>query len=196
VLHDGRIVYIRWDYVDRSAAHHHGLWATRPDGSASTVLWGNYTERLNACFQPRAVPGSNKILFVAGAHHAVVGGSLVLFDPDRAALEPGTGEDSFGSLEVLTPEVCFPEVPYEAPRWPGSYFHSPWPLSEDFYLVAFSFHPLPGMGPRVDREPGTGLYYFDRFGNSGIALSPGRHLVDVSDSADASAGPAVLPSEK
>ncbi len=165
VLHDGRIVYIRWDYVDRSAAHHHGLWATRPDGSVSTVLWGNYTERLNACFQPRAVPGSNKILFVAGAHHAVVGGSLVLFDPDRAALEPGSGEDCFGSLEVLTPEVCFPEVPYEAPRWPGSYFHSPWPLSEDFYLVAFSFHPLPGMGPRVSREPGTGLYYFDRFGN-------------------------------
>jgi hypothetical protein len=165
VLHDGRIVYIRWDYVDRSAAHHHGLWATRPDGSASSVLWGNYTQRLNACYQPRAVPGSNKILFVAGAHHAAVGGSLVLFDPDRAALDPSSGEDRFESLEVLTPEVCFPEVPYEAPQWPGSYFHSPWPLSEDFYLVAFSFHPLPGMGPRVNDEPGTGLYYFDRFGN-------------------------------
>jgi hypothetical protein len=62
---------------------------------------------------------------------------------------------------VLTPDVCFPE----APGWPASYFHSPWPLSEDFYLVAFSFDPLPGMGPRVETESPTGIYYFDRFGN-------------------------------
>jgi hypothetical protein len=165
VLNDGRIVYIRWDYIDRSAAHHHGLWVSQPDGSAVRALFGNHTWNLNACYQPRAVPGSNKILFVAGAHHAVVGGSLVLFDPARAALDPISGEDRFESLEVLTPEICFAEVPNDAPRWPSSYFHSPWPLSEDFFLAAFSFDPLPGMGSGVDREPGMGLYYFDRFGN-------------------------------
>ncbi len=166
VLNDGRIVYIRWDYVDRSAAHHHGLWASQPDGSAPEALFGNHTWMLNACYQPRAVPDSQKILFLAGAHHAVVGGSLVLFDPSRAARDPQTGEDGFQSLDVLTPEVGFAEVPYETPHWPDHYFHSPWPLSEDFFLVALSFEPLPGMGPRVDRESGTGLYYFDRFGNA------------------------------
>ena len=161
VLGDGRIVYVRWDYVDRSAANYHGLWATNPDGTNPQILFGNYTERINACYQPRAVPGSNKIVFVAGAHHAAVGGSLVLFDPSRAGLDPRTGQDDFASIEVLTPEVCFPE----APGWPQSYFHSPWPLSEDCYLVAFSFEPLPGMGPGVKRDTATGIYYFDRFGN-------------------------------
>ena len=168
VLNDGRIVYSRWDYVDRSAAHYHGLWVSRPDGTGADILFGNYTgytEGPNACFQPRAVPGSRKILFVAGAHHAAVGGSLVLLDPARARFDPASGKDCLESLEVLTPEVCFPEVPYENQCWPTSYFHSPWPLSEEFYLVAFSFHPLPGMGPGVEQEPGTGLYYFDRFGN-------------------------------
>jgi len=161
VLADGRIVYIRWDYVDRSAANFHGLWVTAPDGTASSVLFGNYTMRINACYQPRAVPGSNRIVFVAGAHHAAVGGSLVLVDPARVSLDPETGQDRFDSLEVLTPEVCFPE----APGWPSSYFHSPWPLSENYYLVSFSFDPLPGMGPRVKDDTKTGLYYFDRFGN-------------------------------
>ncbi len=164
ILGDGRIVYTRWDYVDRSAANFHGLWATRPDGTDPVALFGNYTRRINACYQPRAVPGSQKIVFVAGAHHADVGGSLVLFDPSKAALDPQTGEDRFDSLEVLTPEVCFPEANGGGP-WPDSWFHGPWPLSEDFYLVAFSFDPLPGMGPGVKRDTETGLYLFDRFGN-------------------------------
>ena len=161
VLGDGRIVYTRWDYVDRSAANYHGLWISNPDGTNPHVLFGNYTERINACYQPRAIPGSNKVVFVAGAHHAAVGGSLVVVDPDRTGLDPKTGLDSFGSLESLTPEVCFPE----APGWPKSYFHGPWPLSEEYYLVAFSFDPLPGMGPGVKEDTRTGLYYFDRFGN-------------------------------
>ncbi len=161
VLHDGRIVYTRWDYIDRSAANFHGLWISNPDGSNPSILFGNYTKNLNACYQPRAIPGSNKIVFVAGAHHADVGGSLVVVDPTKIKIHKKTGEDDFSSLELLTPEVCFPE----ANGWPNSYFHSPWPLSENYYLVSFSFDPLPGMGPHVDEDTTTGLYLFDRFGN-------------------------------
>lgn len=161
VLNDGRIIYTRWDYVDRSAANYHGLWVTQPDGSNPMSLFGNYTTRINACYQPRAIPGSQRILFVAGAHHADVGGSLVLLDPRRAALDAASGEDSFESIEVLTPEVCFAE----AAGWPKSYFHSPWPLSEDCYLVSFGFDPLPGMSSGEKRDTHTGLYYFDRWGN-------------------------------
>ena len=161
VLWDGRIVYSRWDYVDRSAAHFHGLWTSNPDGTNPSILFGNYTQKINACYQPRAIPGSRRIMFVAGAHHAAVGGSLVIVDPARVGLDRVTAQDRFESIEVFTPEVCFPE----APGWPSSYFHSPWPLSEDYFLVSFSFDPLPGMGPKVKRDTSTGLYYLDRFGN-------------------------------
>jgi len=85
----------------------------------------------------------------------------VIVDPRRVALEPVTGEDSLDAVERLTPEVCFAE----ADGWPKSYFHSPWPLSEDHYLVAFSFDPLPGMSSGESRDTRTGLYYFDRWGN-------------------------------
>lgn len=161
VLNDGRIVYTRWDYVDRSAANFHGLWITNPDGTGTMSLFGNYTMDINACYQPRSIPGSSRVIFVAGAHHADVGGSLVIVDPEKVALDPKTGEDDFRSLEFLTPEVCFAE----ANGWPKSYFHSPWPLSENYYLVSFSFDPLPGMSSGESRDTKTGLYYFDRWGN-------------------------------
>jgi hypothetical protein len=160
-LHDGRIVYTRWDYVDRNAAKFHGLWTCNPDGTQPSVLFGNSTTRPWACYQAKAIPGSRRILVVAGGHHANVGGTLVLLDPSRVALDPVTGEDYFEALEWLTPEVPFAE----SEGWPSSFFHSPWPLSEDYYLVAFSHDPLPGgyTGTHTDSE--TGLYYFDRFGN-------------------------------
>ena len=161
VMNDGRIIYTRWDYVDRSAANFHGLWLSNPDGSNPVSLFGNYTTRINACYQPRAIPGSRKVVFVAGAHHADVGGSLVLVDPLKVSLDPETGEDALTSIELLTPEVCFAE----SDGWPKSYFHGPWPLSEDYYLVAFSFDPLPGMSAGEERDTRTGLYYFDRWGN-------------------------------
>ncbi|HLB74480.1 MAG TPA: hypothetical protein VJJ98_10710, partial [Sedimentisphaerales bacterium] len=161
VLNDGRIAYCRWDYVDRSAANYHGIWISNPDGTNPAILFGNYTRRINACFQPRAIPGSSRVVFIAGAHHADVGGSLVVVDPAITKFDAVSGGDDFDSIEVLTPEVCFPE----APGWPKSYFHSPWPLSENYFLVAFSFEPLPGMGSGVQADTRTGLYYFDRFGN-------------------------------
>ena len=164
VLGDGRIVYTRWDYVDRSAANFHGLWVTNPDGSNPAALFGNYTGRINACFQPHAVPGSQRILFVAGAHHANVGGSLVLLDPSRVRLDPEHGTDRFDAIEVLTPEVCFPEGDQADGGWPKTYYHSPWPLSEKYFLVSFGRGPLPGMSSG-GKEDTTGLYYLDRFGN-------------------------------
>ena len=161
VMNDGRVVYTRWDYVDRSAANFHGLWMSNPDGSAVASLFGNFTMRINACYQPRPIPGSEKLLFVAGAHHADVGGSLVILDPRRVKFDAKNGEDLLESVEKLTPEVCFPE----AAGWPKSYFHSPWPLSEDCMIVSFSFDPLPGMSSGEGKDTRTGLYYFDRFGN-------------------------------
>lgn len=162
VLNDGRICYSRWDYVDRSAAHFHGLWTCLPDGTAARAIFGNYTMEISACFQPRPIPGSQKIAFIAGAHHAIVGGALVLFDPSKAALDPQTGEDLFDCLENLTPEIPFPETPNQ---WPVGYFASPWPLSEDCFLVAFGYDRLPGIGSGHATEQGMGIYYYDRWGN-------------------------------
>ncbi|MGD0093198.1 MAG: hypothetical protein ABSE73_25065, partial [Planctomycetota bacterium] len=43
VLSDGRIVYTRWDYVDRHAVYYEQLWTVRTDGSSPVAFYGNNT---------------------------------------------------------------------------------------------------------------------------------------------------------
>ncbi|MCY2950817.1 MAG: hypothetical protein NTU53_02435, partial [Planctomycetota bacterium] len=161
VLNDGRVVYTRWDYVDRDAARFQSLWTCNPDGTNAAILFGNYTSQPNGCYQAKAVPGSSRIMFIGGAHHSNVGGTLLMLDPSRVNLDPRNSEDRTEAIERLTPEVCLPETQ----GWPKSYFYSPWPLSENYYLVAFSHEPLCGGYTGQYQESETGLYYYDRFGN-------------------------------
>lgn len=161
---DGRIVYTRWDYVDRDAAKHHGLWLTNPDGTNATSLFGNYTYEVNACYQARAIPSSNKYVFIIGGHHWVIGGALALLDPSRLQYDAATAEDSLAPIENLSPEIAWAESPDECPK---SYYYAPYPLSEDVYFTSYSAEPLGGMAsPDHPTETGKlGLYYRDRFGN-------------------------------
>lgn len=155
----GRILYARWDYVDRYNMPYMSLWSTMPDGTNPQAVYGNYTQNPHCVFEARNIPGSHKLIFTACGHHAMIGGSLVLLDPTRAA-------DGETAMQRLTPEVCFPE----AEDWPHTYFANPWPLSEEHYLACWSGSPLPPGVPRPHwAMPGPvndlGIYLFDAFGN-------------------------------
>ena len=52
----GRILYARWDYVDRFDMPFMKLWATRPDGSQTRAVWGNFVS--NPYSHLRAAGGS------------------------------------------------------------------------------------------------------------------------------------------
>ncbi|MCX5655014.1 MAG: hypothetical protein NTY65_10245 [Planctomycetota bacterium] len=132
VADDGRILYARWDYVDRNNMPYMKLWATNPDGSSARAVWGNFTTNPQCAFEAQSIPNSHKIIMTASAHHSITGGSLVVLDPAVAL-------DGQEPLARLTPEVCFPE----AEGWPATYYASPWPLSEKYYLAAWSNRSLP-----------------------------------------------------
>ena len=157
VAPDGRILYARWDYVDRHNGPYMSLWSTSPDGTNPAIVYGNFTRKPQCVFDARAIPGSGRLVFTAAAHHSNLGGSLCLLDPD-------VGVDGEAPLTRLTPEVCFPETE----GWPDTYYANPWPLSEDTFLVAWSNARLPPHTYVHDvRNPinGMGLYVYDAFGN-------------------------------
>ncbi|MDO5553070.1 MAG: hypothetical protein Q4G68_04865 [Planctomycetia bacterium] len=181
VLSDGRILYSRWDYVDREAARFMNLWITNPDGTGAQVLFGNYTEKIVASLQAKEIPGSNKILFLGSGHHIAVGGPLAIFDPGKAKYDPATLEDTLDCIEHITPDIPFPETPVpdatdQFHYVSDHYYYSPYPLSENYFLTAYSHDANGGYLARYDYgyrgtcgEPFTagklGLYYRDRFGN-------------------------------
>jgi hypothetical protein len=155
---DGSILYSRWDYVDRDNMPYMGLWAIHPDGSNARMIYKNYSRAPHCTFEPKPVPGSDKIVFTASAHHAQTMGSLVLLDP-------AAGLEGASPITRLTPEVAFPEIE----GWPTTSYANPWPLSERHYLVAWGFEGSRVPGPAgwdrwhaVQRPAnGMGLYYFD-----------------------------------
>ncbi len=158
VTPDGRILFTRWDYIDRPNGDFFSLWSCNQDGRNGILEYGNFTHRPQVTMEARAIPGSPKLVFTASAHHAFTGGSLVLFDRRL-------GTEGDNPIERITPEVPFPET--EA--WAEMYYANPWPLSEQQYLVAWSDRKLPPHGriEDIERNPGnaTGIYLYDTFGN-------------------------------
>ena len=176
VLNDGRVIYTRWDYVDRHAVHYQQLWTVRPDGSDVRIFYGNNTLNPVGVWEARPVPGSNLVMATAGSHHSMTAGSIILLDVTQ-------GIDGLDPITRLTPDARFPEsearverwhatagvpepppVPVEEKRWPGHCYRTPLPLSKDYFLVAYSYDPLIGE-PFANGVNMFGIYLVDRFGN-------------------------------
>ena len=180
VNHDGKLVYTRWDYVDRHWGTAHHFWECYPDGRDPRNRHGNYplphwamtdgaqpedygrkTFVYGRALRPdaelgfRAVPDSPKYTATAVGHHEGFSGSLVLVDPRTA------DDGRMAQVKRITPEYFFPEVE------PGAVhaYGTPWPLSEDFYLCNFF----------------AGLYLLDRFGNRELIYDPGPGPYRVRD---------------
>jgi cytochrome c553 len=75
-------------------------------------------------------------------------------------LDPPLGVDGPEPLTRLTPEVCFPEIE----GWPGTFYANPYPLSERYFLAAWSDQPVRAQGSLASVN-GLGLYLVDAFGN-------------------------------
>ncbi len=168
VNHDGMLVYTRWDYVDRDTNVAHHKWICFPDGRDPRAFHGNYPsgrrrERPWMENQIRAIPGSHRYVAVASSHHGHEFGSLVIID---LRLED---DGAMSQLTRLTPEIPFPEAEGR-PATEFMIYGTPWPLSEDDYLVVYdpdAAHRLALDGAHA-QNAGTynrGIYWIDRDGN-------------------------------
>jgi hypothetical protein len=163
VDHNGRIVYTRWDYVDRGHSQAHHPWITTPDGRDARAVHGNFRQNPGANpymeMSIRAIPGSNRYVATAAAHHDQAYGSLVMIDPD---LED---DDRMSPVRRITPEVAFPE----AERGGQQVYATAWPLDEDFHLCVYDAagSARGGAGTRY------GIYLLDAFGNKELLYRDG-----------------------
>ncbi len=158
VMPDGRLLWTRWDYINRPVIPTLGLWTIQPDGTAAGHYFGNYTPNPCRICQSRPVPGSHKIVATTAGHHTIHAGSLILVDREIA-------EDGPEAITRLTPEATHPETEAHSP----ASFSSPYPLSEDLFLAAYCPHPYPGLMSHLPRHNGYGIYLVDTLG--------GRELV-------------------
>ncbi|MDD4870750.1 MAG: hypothetical protein PHR77_09340, partial [Kiritimatiellae bacterium] len=70
VLPDGRIIYMRWEYVDRSQVEYHHLWTMNPDGTGQSVYYGNMHSWL-VMLDAKPIPGTQKTIVSFSPGHGI-----------------------------------------------------------------------------------------------------------------------------
>ena len=98
VLEDGRIIYTRWEYVDRAACPIQSLWTINPDGTGLAGYYGNRVISPGTFMDAQPIPGTNHVIATATNHNGSCRGGIVAIDPSR-------GGNSPESVRNLTPEV-------------------------------------------------------------------------------------------
>jgi hypothetical protein len=114
-LADGRLLYTRWEYVDRSQVHFHHLWWANPDGTAQTTWYGNLhpgTTMIDA----KPIPNSLKVV---------------------ASFSPGHGQREHDGVITVVDPTSGPDASKAARAISkGAHFRDPWAFSEEAFMAA------------------------------------------------------------
>lgn len=130
VLQTGRILYSRWEYVDRPAIPIQSLWSINPDGTMLQGVFGNRALTPATFMDAKEIPESNgKMLCILTAHNGPCRGAVGVIDPSL-------GANSQAAIKNLTPEVKVGQIDKgDGNRVRGPYLN-PWPLNTTHYLVS------------------------------------------------------------
>ncbi len=166
VLSNGQVIYCRWDYNDKNHTYAHGLFVVNPDGTKQMEFYGNNSWWPTALYYPREIPGTHKIMAIAGGYHSGQAGIVCTVDRNLG-IANGEGitllapvrnpkDDTEGiwasSLDGLTFEeyrakwgpYAFDPATFPKPdAYPNDYWTSgpciwPYPLDENCMLVCWN----------------------------------------------------------
>jgi hypothetical protein len=114
-LPDGRILYTRWEYVDRSQVEFHHLWAMNPDGTVQTIFFGNMHPGI-VMIDAKPIPGTNEVL---------------------ACFSPGHGvTDHKGIATIVSPAAGPDHLPSAQRLHSRPLIQDPYPISADCFLMS------------------------------------------------------------
>lgn len=80
LLNDGRILYDRWEYVDRNFGDAQGLWTVNPDGTKHSIYYGNNTASPGGVIDGRQIPGTDLVACTFGSCHDRPWGAIAIID--------------------------------------------------------------------------------------------------------------------
>jgi len=116
VLPDGRILFMRWEYVDRSQVEYHALWTMNPDGTAVNVFYGNM-HSWTAMLDAQAIPDTQEVI---------------------ASFSPGHGVNDHRGQPTLVSATRGPDCKAAATRIGKRHdIRDPFPISKDLILMAW-----------------------------------------------------------
>ena len=115
VLHNGQLLYTRWEYVDRSQIHYHHLWTMNVDGTRQQVFFGNKIPN-NVYIDAKSIPGSEEVVAIISPGHGITDhlGRV-------ATINPKLGPDDLSALSFLTVANAYAD---------------PWAFSDNLFMAS------------------------------------------------------------
>lgn len=129
VLDDGRIIYSRWEYVDRPAIPIQSLWTMHPDGTMLSGYFGNRVLSPATFMEARSIPGGGGVLCTLTSHNGPARGAVGILDVQQ-------GDNAAAAIRNLTPWVNVGQVDRgdgNAIRGP---YENPYPVNAECFLVS------------------------------------------------------------
>ena len=157
LMPDGRILYDRWEYVDRNFGDAQSLWTVNPDGTSHAVYWGNNTASPGAVIDGRIIPGTQRAVCIFSSCHDRPWGALAIVDPSL-------GLDGKDPVVKLWPESSRSLISehgwqkFDAFASVKLKFEDPYPLDDKYFLCSRQM----GKGELM------GIYLVDLFGNEAL----------------------------
>lgn len=130
VMEDGRIIYSRWEYVDKPAIPIQSLWTIHPDGTALAGFFGNRVLSPATFMEARSVPGSSQVLCLLTSHNGPCRGAIGLIDVQY-------GNNSASAIKNLTPEVRIGDVDKGDGNNISGPYENPFPVDRELFLVSY-----------------------------------------------------------
>jgi len=162
VLDDGSVLFMRWEYQDKSLFTLQSLWTINPDGTRLQLFYGNTITNPNVIWQAKPIPHTKDVLCVLGPHHGNPVGALGIVSREHGMENPQ-------GIRNITPEYNYvPSKRVHAGGGPGDRqftwaWRDPWPVRKDLFLAAYG-GPLKG-GPKRYR-----IYAVDPDGNKALLV--------------------------
>ena len=151
LLADGRVIYDRWEYVDRNFGNAQGLWTSNPDGTNHAIYYGNNTMSPGAKLEARAIPGTEMVICTFSSCHDRPWGALAILDRRLGTEGRGPVVRTWpaGAIELIG-RGGFDTFAQVRPK-----YEDPYPLSDKYFLCS----RMTGVGEQM------GIYLLDVFGN-------------------------------
>lgn len=166
VLDDGRVMYHRWEYIDKGARVAKTIWSMNADGTRPEELFGLAEDTTTVYMYPQPLPGGEHRLVCVGTTHYPQGGclgSILLVDYGKGIRVRGPDPDQADYVAAdprqavlnLTPEVFVQRR--SEPGWlfrtngnayvrdatgrSGHLYTHPYPVSDREFLVSYKVNP-------------------------------------------------------
>lgn len=172
LLSDGRILYDRWEYVDRNFGDAQGLWTVNPDGTKHSIYYGNNTQSPGGVIDARQIPGTDQVICIFGSCHDRPWGALAIIDRKK-------GVDGVEPVVQIWPEESRKLVDkgdLDSFKWIEYFFEDPYPLNENFFLTSRTIWTKPGGWMHVDSK--SGIYLIGRDGTQELVVEGNQSLFD------------------